>query len=150
MTVKDDEPVVLGGLIQDEDRKQRSTVPILGDIPLIGQLFSSDQKNTVTTEVVLTITPHIITEPSIPDIDVQELWSGTEATYSTKPLFQLKPDKKRKRDSETKASSTPQPDLSGSLLGGSSSASALIQPNFGSTRPEGETGEMNAGALTRL
>jgi general secretion pathway protein D len=148
LTLKDDETVVLGGLIQDEDRKQRSTVPILGDIPWLGQLFSSDQKNTVTTEVILTITPHIVKEPSIPDIDVQELWSGTESTYSTKPLFQLKLDKNKNADLDSKISTRPIPDLA---ITGSSSGSSAPSQGSSATAPAGGTfGEPGPGEVARL
>ncbi|MBK5281964.1 MAG: hypothetical protein JJE16_07755, partial [Nitrospiraceae bacterium] len=83
----DDETIVLGGLIQDDVRKTRVTVPFLGDIPFIGYLFSTWTEDVVSTEVVLTITPHIVRTlmGSVPD--VQAFWSGTEANYATSPLF---------------------------------------------------------------
>ena len=83
----DDETIVLGGLIQDDVRKTRVTVPFLGDIPYIGYLFSTWTEDTISTEVVLTITPHIIRTLVGPVPEVQAFWSGTEANYSTSPLF---------------------------------------------------------------
>ena len=83
----DDETIVLGGLIQDDVRKTRVTVPFLGDIPYIGYLFSTWTEDVVSTEVVLTITPHIIRTLMGPVPDVQAFWSGTDANYSTSPLF---------------------------------------------------------------
>ncbi|MGH7206071.1 MAG: secretin N-terminal domain-containing protein [Nitrospiraceae bacterium] len=87
LMMQDDETVVLAGLIQDEDRKTRSTVPILGDIPIIGELFSSTNQETVATEVVLTITPHIVRNLSAPPLATQAFWSGTETNYATAQLF---------------------------------------------------------------
>lgn len=87
LQMKDGETVVLAGLIQDEDRKSRTSVPILGDIPLIGWLFSGWTTDKVTTEVILTITPHIIQPMSPASPEMQMVWSGTEMLYSTKPLF---------------------------------------------------------------
>ena len=87
LNIKDDETVVLAGLIQDEDRKTRATVPLLGDIPLLGQLFTSTTQDTITTEVVLTITPHIVRNIDTPSFETQAFWSGTESTYATTPLF---------------------------------------------------------------
>ncbi|MEW6248912.1 MAG: secretin N-terminal domain-containing protein [Nitrospirota bacterium] len=87
LMLQDDETVVLAGLIQDEDRKTRSTLPILGDIPLIGNLFTSTNQETVATEVVLTITPHIVRNLSAPPIATQAFWSGTETNYATTQLF---------------------------------------------------------------
>ena len=83
----DDETIVLGGLIQDDVRKTRVTVPLLGDIPYIGNLFSTWTEDVVSTEVVLTITPHIVRTLMGPVPDVQAFWSGTEANYATSPLF---------------------------------------------------------------
>ena len=87
LNLKSDESVVLAGLIQDEDRKSRVTVPGLGDIPVLGKLLSSTTDDTVTTEVVLTITPHIVRNVMTPSLDAQAFWSGTEAAYATEPLF---------------------------------------------------------------
>jgi general secretion pathway protein D len=87
LNMKDDETVVLAGLIQDEERKTRSTVPLLGDIPVLGELFTSTTQDTITTEVVLTITPHIVRNIDAPSFETQAFWSGTESTYATTPLF---------------------------------------------------------------
>ncbi|MER3421983.1 MAG: hypothetical protein C4293_00860 [Nitrospiraceae bacterium] len=87
LNLKGDEAVVLAGLIQDEDRKTRVTVPGLGDIPVLGKLFTSTQDETIATEVVLTITPHIIRNLVPPALDSQAFWSGTETTFATNPLF---------------------------------------------------------------
>ena len=54
LMLRDDETIVLGGLIQDDVKKSRQSVPILGDIPLIGQFFSTTQEDKITTEIVLT------------------------------------------------------------------------------------------------
>jgi general secretion pathway protein D len=87
LMLRDDETIVLGGLIQEDAKKTRQSVPILGDIPLIGQFFSTTQQDTVTTEIVLTITPHIIRKLDTPAPEAQAFWSGTEMNYSTTPLF---------------------------------------------------------------
>jgi general secretion pathway protein D len=87
LQMKDGETVVLAGLIQDEDRKSRTSLPWLGDLPLIGWLFSGWTTDKVTTEVILTITPHIIQPMSPASPEMQMVWSGTEMLYSTKPLF---------------------------------------------------------------
>jgi general secretion pathway protein D len=87
LNLKSDEAVVLAGLIQDEDRKSKISVPGIGDIPILGKLLSSTQDDAITTEVVLTITPHIVRNVLPPVLDAQSFWSGTEATYATGPLY---------------------------------------------------------------
>lgn len=87
LTLKDDETVVIGGLLQDEDRKTVSKVPGLGDVPVLGWLFKHEERDTVQTDVILTITPRIVRGLEMPGADEQAFWSGTEETYSIKPLF---------------------------------------------------------------
>jgi len=87
LNVRDGETIVLGGLIQEEDRKTRTTIPWIGDLPVIGDLLSSFKTQRVTTEVILTITPHIIPGMTPPGLAKQVFWSGTDSTYATSPLF---------------------------------------------------------------
>ncbi len=87
LMMRDDETVVLGGLIQGEDRKGRSTVPILGDIPYLGELFTATTVDRVETEVVLTITPRIVRSLTTPPLAEQAFWSGTDQQYATTQLF---------------------------------------------------------------
>lgn len=62
LTVRDGETIVLGGLISQEERKQTIKVPLLGDIPILGQLFRFTSTDTRETEVVFLITPSILKE----------------------------------------------------------------------------------------
>jgi len=87
LNVRDGETIVLGGLIQEEDRKTRVTIPWIGDIPVIGDLVSSFKTQRVTTEVILTITPHIVQGITPPGFSTQAFWSGTDTSYATSPLF---------------------------------------------------------------
>jgi type IV pilus assembly protein PilQ len=58
--VKDGETIAIGGLTLNQEQTTRGKVPILGEIPLIGNLFRSRKKNTVQTELVIFITPRIL------------------------------------------------------------------------------------------
>ncbi len=87
LTLRDGESVVIGGLIQDEDRTTVTKVPGLGDVPVLGELFKSTTRDIVTTDVILTITPRIVRPLEVPRADEQAFWSGTEETYTTKPMF---------------------------------------------------------------
>jgi general secretion pathway protein D len=87
LNIRDGETIVLGGLLQEEDRKARTTVPWIGDLPFIGNLLSSFITERITTEVILTITPHIIQSISPPGLGTQVFWSGTDSSYATNPLF---------------------------------------------------------------
>jgi len=87
LTLKDGESVVIGGLLQDQDRTTVSKVPGLGDIPALGWIFKNTTRDTVRTDVILAITPRIVRGLEMPGADEQSFWSGTEETYSVKPLF---------------------------------------------------------------
>ncbi len=87
VNLRDGETVIIGGLIQDQDRKNRVKIPILGDIPVIGKLFSSTDDETVKTDILMSITPNIVRTMELPDKDTQAFWSGTEDNFDTKPLF---------------------------------------------------------------
>ena len=86
LRLKDGETQVLAGLINDEDRMASSRVPGIGDIPLLGRLFSSQKDDRQKTEIVLSITPHLIRNIERPDASSSEFWSGTESALRTQPL----------------------------------------------------------------
>jgi general secretion pathway protein D len=52
--------VVIGGLIRDDKVTLREKIPIIGDIPLIGQLFSLKRDSIQKTNLLIFITPHIV------------------------------------------------------------------------------------------
>ncbi len=58
--VKDGETVVIGGLTQRQDYFTHRRIPLLGDIPLIGGLFRSRSKNTTDSDLVILITPRLL------------------------------------------------------------------------------------------
>jgi type IV pilus assembly protein PilQ len=62
--VKDGETVVIGGLFREVISTVRQQVPILGNIPILGALFSGQTDLTQREEVIVMLTPHIIQEPS--------------------------------------------------------------------------------------
>jgi type II secretory pathway component GspD/PulD (secretin) len=71
--VKNGQAVVLGGLKKKETSMQVNKVPLLGDIPVLGHLFRFEGEATSNTELVVFITPHIITEPVLTDTEQQAL-----------------------------------------------------------------------------
>ena len=86
LLLKDGETQLLGGLISKSDTNDASHLPILGQIPLLGRLFSNENVNNGKTEVVLSITPHLIRNIRRQDPSGEAFWSGTEAALRTKPI----------------------------------------------------------------
>ncbi len=60
VTVDDGQIIALGGLIDDNERRTLEKVPLLGDIPLLGQLFRSKSRSRTKTNLMVFIRPTII------------------------------------------------------------------------------------------
>lgn len=65
--VKDGQTIVLGGLFQEQTTLARNQIPILGDVPVIGELFRGVGDESERVELVILITPHIINTPTEAD-----------------------------------------------------------------------------------
>ncbi len=88
LIVKDGETVVLGGLIQDEDRKTRESIWWVDDhLPWLGEFFSATKTQKLRTEIIFVITPHIVKNITPAEVTRQSIWSGTAKKFSTQPLF---------------------------------------------------------------
>jgi general secretion pathway protein D len=86
LRLKDGETQVLAGLIDDEDRKSANMVPGLGELPVLGRLFSSHRKEGKKTEIVLSITPRIVGRTTLQDAHLMEFWSGTANNLRNAPF----------------------------------------------------------------
>ncbi len=86
LQLADGETQVLMGLIRDDDRRSASKVPGLGDLPILGRLFSSHLDDRQKSEIVLSITPRIVRNVRRAEAQLAEFWSGTEAAYRTQPI----------------------------------------------------------------
>lgn len=64
VVVRDQQPVVIGGLMRDIEVKGVDKVPFLGDIPVIGMLFRKSAKKIEKRNLLMVITPYIIEDPS--------------------------------------------------------------------------------------
>ncbi len=64
VVVRDQQPVVIGGLIRDTESEGVDKVPFLGDIPLVGIFFRQTIKTTEKKNLLMIIIPHIIDDPS--------------------------------------------------------------------------------------
>jgi len=60
----DGQTVILGGLLQDSKSKTETKIPLLGDIPVLGNLFKRQVHNDTQTELMIFLTPHIVQAPS--------------------------------------------------------------------------------------
>lgn len=146
LRLKDGETQIMAGLINDEDRSSANRIPLLGDLPLLGRLFGSQNDNRQKTEIVLSITPHLIRNIQRKQPSAEAFWSGTETSLRNRPL-QL-------RAFDAQAS---QPATGGAQRAAPASAapaaatpmSAATAPNAPKLSWEGPA-ELKAGELTTL
>ncbi len=72
--------IVLGGLVSNERRKSRAKVPILGDIPILGTLFRYDKDTDNRTELLVLLTPYVLTTPEEAQRETERLHNATAAS----------------------------------------------------------------------
>ncbi|MDH3284258.1 MAG: hypothetical protein OEQ13_05920, partial [Acidobacteriota bacterium] len=77
LRLKDGETNLLAGLIKEEERSSLSGIPGLSDIPVLRRLFGTTDTSRIVSDIVLSVTPHIIRVPNIEPIDLVPLWVGT-------------------------------------------------------------------------
>jgi general secretion pathway protein D len=80
--LKDGETNFLAGLIREDETTGETGIPGLSDIPILGKLFSRSSSDTKRTDVMLTLTPHIIRAADITQADLLPIWVGTEANMT--------------------------------------------------------------------
>jgi len=61
--VKDGQTIVLGGLFQEDTTLNRGQIPLMGDLPGVGQLFRNTNDVSIRSELIILLTPHIIETP---------------------------------------------------------------------------------------
>ena len=84
--LRDGETNMLAGLIRDDERQSLSGVPGLSDIPLVGRMFAHSQKSTDQTDIILTLTPHIIRVLDLTEADLRPFRVGRD---SLAPIMEL-------------------------------------------------------------
>jgi general secretion pathway protein D len=60
VVASDGQTIVIGGLIQDNQTKNRTGIPFLSSIPIVGYLFGSNDNTSTKTEIIVLLTPHVI------------------------------------------------------------------------------------------
>lgn len=86
LRLHDGETQVLGGLISDSDRNTAAKVPGIGQLPILGRLFSNNNGDHTKTEIVLSITPRILRAKGVAEDTMADVWSGTEGSIRENPL----------------------------------------------------------------
>ncbi|MDD2308729.1 MAG: cohesin domain-containing protein [Desulfuromonadaceae bacterium] len=97
LSLKDGETSIIGGLIQNSTNNDKSKIYLLGDIPLIGSLFTNTNSSKDKTELMLAITPRLVRGISVPLPGLSSFGSGKEdhpslvramASFDLEPVFE--------------------------------------------------------------
>ncbi len=71
---------IIGGLMQTQTTRAVSGVPLLGQIPILGRLFSSERVETSENEILIVLLPHVVRLPDITDLNLRGVSAGTDQT----------------------------------------------------------------------
>jgi type IV pilus assembly protein PilQ len=97
--VKDGETVVIGGLRKQTVNQLITKIPLLGDLPLLGWIFRYQGEETVTSELVVFITPRIVESPVLTELEKKNL-EDTNIIAPTSPTTLVDPATKKFRSME--------------------------------------------------
>ena len=80
--LKDGETNMLAGLLRDDERTVLEGVPGLSDMPMVGHLFANNHKEVQQTDIILTLTPHIVRVLDLSEADLRPFKLGGGAGSS--------------------------------------------------------------------
>jgi general secretion pathway protein D len=86
--LKDGETSILAGLIRDDERTILENLPGLSAVPVLGRLFARNRKERQETDIILTLTPHIVRVLDLTEADLRAFRIGREGTS---PFVELPP-----------------------------------------------------------
>lgn len=93
IAVENRSSIVLGGLMSTDSRKGRTKIPLLGDIPIVGTLFRSDDNSENRRELIVVITPYVMATPEEVRQESERINERSmsdqkwDLTWSDSPLF---------------------------------------------------------------
>ncbi len=112
MILREGETAVLGGLISEDESHSMAGIPAISGSSILGRLFSNIGDSGNRTELLLTVTPHLLRPQSLPGHAATDFYSGTENNFSTRasydylketptgqpPKYSIDPDNKKPAD----------------------------------------------------
>ena len=129
--LKDGEPSILAGLLQQSDTRTASGTPGLGEIPFLKYFFSSQDKVQQSDEIVFLLIPHIVRESPLTNANTRVIDSGTSQSIELRrrDVNESIANEEDFRDDSTHAASTSQ------ATSAANAASAMIAQLAAQARP---------------
>jgi general secretion pathway protein D len=78
--LRDGETNMLAGLIRDSERRSLTGLPGLAAVPILGRIFARNETNVEQTDIVMTLTPHVVRRPLLTEEDLRSFQLGGEAS----------------------------------------------------------------------
>lgn len=100
VTVRDGETIILAGFIQDRAQRDRSQMPLVGNIPVLGNLFKTKDDKIDRTELLISITPNVVRDDSQIAAVTSEFRDSLN--LSTRPQRKTAPDHREQFDRITR------------------------------------------------
>ncbi len=127
--LRDGETNMLAGLIRDDERRVLEGLPGLSDLPVIGRLFAHTRMENSQTDIILTLTPHIV---RVLDLDENDLLAFKVGRDAGAPAIQLPSFQPAFQPADTPARDTPaQPAGPGSVIGPPPGTQRPVLPSTG-------------------
>jgi general secretion pathway protein D len=128
--LKDGETNLLAGLLRQDERRALRGFPGIQNLPLLRDLFAANERSIEQTDVVFTITPHIIRMPTITEEDLKPLWVGTadQPRLREPPAYTVFQPPPEAKPPEPPPEKPPPPPTPSEKPPGPPSASAPAQP----------------------
>ncbi|MDP9038669.1 MAG: cohesin domain-containing protein [Acidobacteriota bacterium] len=144
--LRDGEPSLLAGLLQQTDTKSVSGTPGLGELPFLKYFFSSQDKKQQSDEIVFLLIPHIVRESLLTDQNTSMIDSGTGQG------IELRRNDLAKRDHPEADDATAMPESShGKSTSAANAAAAMLGPLAAQARPiVAPTNDASRGAQQAL
>ena len=79
--IREGEASIIGGLNQSQLFKTRAGVPFLGEIPVVGRLFSEEEVERIESEILLVLIPHIVRMPGVDENNLRMIATGTDQKF---------------------------------------------------------------------
>ena len=83
--LRDGETNMLAGLIRDDERLIRAGIPGLSELPILGRIFSNNRNEVQQTDIILTLTPHIVRVLELSESDLRPFRMGRDFNSGGSP-----------------------------------------------------------------
>ena len=96
VSVADGGSIVLAGMMQDRATRSREQIPLLGDVPVVGNLFKNKDDTIARTELLITITPQVVKDNAQVGLIAAEF--RDRLNFNTRPQRETPPDHREQLD----------------------------------------------------